>query len=117
MDILVTSSPKTLGWLNVIKSNVIKEISSMNYNEAKYYASFKSLDTQRNVVYLQPYRNQIRLFTELPLSFDNKLESTPSSSIWAEMYPSVFKIRSEYEIEKAVYLIINSHRLDLTKKS
>lgn len=117
LDILVTSSPKTLGWLNFIKSNVIKEISSMKYIEAKYCASFKSHDTKRNVVYLRPSKNQIRLFTELPLSFDNKLESTSSSSIWAEMYPSVFKIRSEHEIEKAVYLIINSYRLDLTKKS
>jgi hypothetical protein len=117
LNALITSSPKTLRWLEIIKSKVIIEIPSMGYKESRTWASFKSPDTKRNVAYLQPLENQIRLFAELPLSFDSSLESTPASGIWAKAYPSVFKIRSEYDTEKAIYLIISSYRLDLTKKS
>jgi len=116
MDVLATSSPKTIEWLNIVKSNIKKKLPSLEYNESKYWASFRNPDTHRNVVYLQPYKNQIRLFTRLPLSFDNELESTPASGNWAEMYPSIFKIRSEHAIEKAIFLIINSYRFDMNEK-
>jgi hypothetical protein len=96
---------------------VILEIPSAEYKESANWASFKSLYTKRSVAYLQPIKKQIRLFIELPLSFDNKLETTPASKNWAKAYPSVFKIRSENDIEKAIYFIVSSYRLDLTKKS
>lgn len=113
MDTLVTSSPKTLRWLNTIKSNIKKKISSVEYNEAKYWASFKNPTMNRNVVILQPYKNQIRVFTKLPLSFDTQLEVSPSSGRWLKSYPTIFKISSEQDIEKATYLIVNSYRFDL----
>ena len=116
MDVLITSSPETIKWLDAIKSDISKEIPSIEYNESTNWASFKNPATKRNFVYLQPFKKQIRLFTELPLSFDTELESTPSSRIWAKMYPSIFKIRSERDVEKAIYLIINSYRLDVNKK-
>ena len=98
--------------MKIVKYNIRKKNSSLEYSEAKYWASFKNPDKKRNVVYLQPSKNQIRLFTRLPLSFDNQLESTPSSSNWAEKYPSIFKIRAEHEIEKAVLLILSSYHFD-----
>lgn len=93
------------------------EIPSAEYREFTNWASFKNPVTKRKFVYLQPLKKQIRLFTELPLPFDSKLGPTPASRNWAKAYPSVFKIRSERDIEKAVYFIINSYRFDLTKKS
>jgi hypothetical protein len=117
LNILTTSSPKTLRWLEIIKSKAIIEIHSIQYNESEKWASFKSPETKRSVAYLQPLKNQIRLFTELPLTFDSRLELTPASKRWAKAYPSVFKIRCEDDIEKAIYFIINSYRFDLTKKS
>lgn len=108
-----TSSPKTLKWLNKIKSEVIRKCPSLIYREAEYWASFKSPKTNRNCVYLQPQKTQIRLFTRLNLSYDNDLQPTPSSSSWAESYPSIYLIKSETMIEKAVDLIISSCECDL----
>ena len=113
MDKLATSSSTTSLWLNKIRSKIEKSVISLTYSESKYWDSFKSIETNRNVVYLQPQKTQIRLFTRLDLSFDNALESTPSSSGWAEMYPSIFLIRSEEAIEKSVKLIISSYEQDL----
>lgn len=112
MDTLITSSPPTLGWLNRIKTKIENKISSLQYGESKYWASFKSPETNRNVVYLQPQKSQIRLFTRLDLSFDSSLQPTPSSSGWAEMYPAIFLIRSENSIDKAVDLIVSSYEKD-----
>ena len=115
MDTLITSSPTTLEWLKKIKFRIEEKISSLIYGESKYWASFKSPETNRNVVYLQPQKTQIRLFTRLDLSFDRFLKPTPASSGWAEMYPSIFLIRSENSIDKAVELIIASYEEDLRK--
>lgn len=113
MDKIVTSSPTTLGWIEKVKSEIEKRTTSLKYAESKYWVSFKSSETNRNAVYLQPQKTQIRLFTKLDLSFDNALEPTPSSSGWADTYPSIFLIRSEEAIENAVKLIINSYEQDL----
>jgi len=115
LGVLITSSPETLRWLAIIKSKISREIPSAEHNESTYWASFKNPVTKRKFVYLQPFKKQMRLFTELPSSFDTVLESTPSSGTWARTYPSIFKIRSEQDIEKAIYLIIKSYNSDLTK--
>jgi len=116
LKVLITSSPETLRWLDIIKSNISREIPSAEYNESKYWASFKSPATRRKFVYLQPYKKQMRLFTKLSVSFDVTLELAPSSGTWKAVYPSIFKIRSEHDVEKAIHLIIESYRLDLKKK-
>jgi hypothetical protein len=115
MKTLITSSPITLRWLNKIKSKINEKIISLIYGESKYWASFKSPETNRNVVYLQPQKSQIRLFTRLDLSYDNSLEPTPASRRWARNYPSIFLIRSENSIDKAVELIIASYKEDFGK--
>ena len=112
MDTLITSSPKTLEWLNRIKTKIEKKVLSLQYAESKYWASFRNPETNRNVVYLQPQKNQIRLFTRLDLSFDSSLQPTPASSGWAKMYPAVFLVRSENSIDKAVDLIVSSYEKD-----
>jgi len=113
METLITSSPTTLRWLNKIKIKTEERKPSLIYSESKYWASFKSPETNRNVVYLQPQKTQIRLFTRLDLSDDNGLQPTPASSRWAEMYPSTFLIKLEDMIEKAVELIIRSYERDI----
>ena len=113
MDKLITSSPTTLRWLNKIVSKVKEKNPSLIYGESKYWASFKSPRTNRNCVYLQPQKTQIRLFTRLELSQDDDLQPTPASTGWADMYPSIFLIKSEDVIEKAVELIISSYEYDL----
>jgi hypothetical protein len=110
---LVDSSPTTISWLMEIKAAVDREDVRLEYGTSKYWASFKSDDTNRNVVYLHPQKGQIRLFTRLDLSFDRDLELTPASMGWANMYPTIFKIKSEDAIGKAVNLIISSYQNDL----
>ena len=112
MDVLIASSLMTIRWLNIIKSRIKEKIPSLIYDEAEYYAFFKSSDTNRNVVYLRPYKSLIQLFTRLPLSFDNQLQPSRTSGNWI-LYPSKFSIRSKNAIEKAIYLIVNSYKYDL----
>lgn len=114
MDVLIESSPMTIRWLNTIKSKIKETIPSLIYGESEHYASFKSPDTNRNVVYLRPYKTLIQLFTRLPLSFNNQLQPSRTSSGW-RMYPSKFTIRFEDEIGKAIYLIDNSYQYDLSR--
>ncbi len=112
MDKLITSSSKTIRWLSTIKTKVKEKNLSLKYKEAKYWASFKSPKTNRNIVYLQPQKNQIRLFTKLAPSFNSTLKRTPSSSKWADMFPSIFTIISEDSINKAIEFIISSYEED-----
>jgi hypothetical protein len=113
MEHLVDSSPTTMGWLREIRATIDRTDAPLAYGTSKYWASFKSGDSNRNVVYLHPQKGQIRLFTRLDLSFDRELEPTPASMGWANMYPTIFKIKSEDAIGKAVNLIISSYQNDL----
>ena len=112
MDALITSSSNTIRWLSTIKTKVEEKNMSLKYSESKYYASFWSPKTKRNIAYLQPQKTQIRLFTRLAPSFNSALQTTPSSSKWADMYPSIFKVRSEDSINKAIEFIISSYEED-----
>ena len=115
MDKLITSSPTTLRWFSTIKVKVQEKNLSLKYSEEKYYASFWSPKTNRNIAYLQPQKTQIRLFTRLAPSFNSTLQTTPSSSKWADMYSSIFKVRSEDSINKAIEFIISSYEQDSHK--
>lgn len=115
MDTLITSSPKTKSWLFIIESNIKQKNSKVRYNETKYWASFKSSRTDRNVAYLQPQKNQIRIFVRLEPSADSVLQKTPASHNWATMYPALFTLESETLMTKAVELILCSFEEDLRK--
>ena len=115
MKSIVTSSTETRSWLEIIISGVAEEIPPLEYVESKYWGAFKNPVTHRNVVYLQPTKKQIRLHTRLPLTFDDVLEATSASKEWAETCPSLFRVRSESDIEKAVSLIVGSYNFDLAQ--
>jgi hypothetical protein len=115
MDTLVDSSPESLDWLSIIKSKIEGKNPSLIYKEGKYWASFKSSETKRNIVHLHPQKGQIRLFTILAPSFDNSLKQTPCTGTWAKNFPSMFKIKSVTLINKACDLIISSYKEDLSK--
>ena len=117
MDKLITSSSTTIRWLSTIKAKVEEKNLSLTYSEAKYWASFKSLKTNRNIVYLQPQKTQIRLFTRLAPSFDSNLHTTPSSHTWADEFPSIFTIRSDDSINKAIEFITSSYEKDSQRSS
>ena len=115
-SVLVTASPETRRWLEIIKSKVKLELPTVKYYEKMHWASFKNTSTNRRFAYLNPTTRQIRLFTKLSASSDSRLKSTPSTGEWAETYPSIFNIRSERDTEKAIHLIIKSHNIDSWKK-
>ena len=112
MNTLITSSPTTLKWLNSIKSKIEGKVPSLKYGEKKFWATFKSPEKNRNVVMLQPQKSQIRLFTKLEICSNSSLEPAPTSREWKETYPSIYFIRSEDTIDKAVELIISSYKKD-----
>jgi len=116
MNSLITSSPTTMRWLNKIKLEVEKKIPSFAYKESKYWASFKSSETNRNFCYLNPQKSQIRLFTRLNLSYSDSFQPAPSSGGWEREYPSLFVIRTDDMIEKAIELIISSYNYDLKQQ-
>ena len=116
LNSIVTSSPETRSWLELLISGVSEQIPQLEYIESKYWGAFKNPTTHRNVVYLQPTKKQIRLHTRLPLTFDDSLEATSASKEWAETCPSLFRVRSEFDVEKAVSLIVGSYNFDLALK-
>jgi hypothetical protein len=112
---LITASPLTRRWLEIIKAIVLREIPSSKYYEAKHYASFKNPSVNRRFSQLNPLVKEIRVFLKIPMTSDAKLEPTPSTSSWAKSYPVVFKVLSENDAEKAGYLIVESYKSDLNK--
>jgi hypothetical protein len=116
LNSIITSSIETRSWLELLISGVAERIPQLEYIESKYWGAFKNPTTHRNVVYLQPTKKQIRLHTRLPLTFDEALEATSASKEWAETCPSLFRLRSEFDVEKAVSLIVGSYNFDLALK-
>ena len=115
MDTLITSSSTTIRWLSTIKAKVEEKNLSLKYSKAKYCASFKSPKTNRNIALLQPQRTQIRLFTILAPSFNSALQKSPSSQKWLDTFRSIFTIRSEDSINKAIEFIMSSYEEDSHK--
>lgn len=116
MASIVTSSAETRTWLELVISGVTEQLPALEYIETKYWGTFKNPTTHRNVVYIQPTKKQIRLHMRLPLTFDEALEATSASKEWAETCPSLFRMRSEFDVEKAVSLIVSSYNYDLALK-
>jgi hypothetical protein len=116
LNSIITSSIETRSWLELLISRVTGQIPQLEYIESKYWGAFKNPSTHRNFVYLQPTKKQIRLHMRLPLTFDDALEATSASKEWAETCPSLFRVRSEFDVEKAVSLIAGSYNFDLALK-
>ena len=116
LNSIITSSTETRSWLELIISDVADQTPQLEYNESKYWGAFKNPTTHRNVVYLQPTKKQIRLHARLPLTFDDALEATSASKEWTKTCPSLFRVRSELDVEKAVSLIVSSYNFDLALK-
>ncbi len=116
MASIVTSSAETRGWLELVISAVTEQLPTLEYLESKYWGTFKNPVTNRNVVYIQPTKRQIRIHTRLPLTFDEALEETSASKEWAKTCPSLFRLRNEFDVEKAVSLIVGSYNFDLALK-
>lgn len=108
MDKLINSSFTTLRWLKKIRSEIEEKAPSLRYKETKYYAPFWSPGKNKNIAQLNPQRSQIRVFLRLDPSYDLQLQPTPSTFGYAESYPSLFSIRDESMIGKAIELIISS---------
>ncbi len=114
MTKLIIASKDTLKWIKGIKKLIKCEKLPLNYSESQYYASFKSQTSNRIIAFLNPTKNQIRLFTKLPPTSDSLLNITPSTEKYAEMYPSIFIMNSKNLLKKAVELIKRSYEYDLT---
>ncbi len=112
---LKDSSAETLRLLRMIKTRIEERIPSLIYGEKKYWAYFKSTEKNRNFALFHPQRSQIRLFTNLPINFNNRLEESPSTKSWERAYPSIFLIKSEESINDAVELIIRTYEYDLNR--
>ena len=113
---IITSSTETRSWLELLISGVADQSPQLEYIESKYWGAFKNPTTHRNVVYLQPTKKQIRLHTRLPLTFDDALEATSVSKEWAKICPSLFRVRSEFGVEKAASMIVSLYNFDLALK-
>jgi hypothetical protein len=113
---IVTSSAETRTLLELVIAGVAEQLPALEYMESKYWGAFKNPQTHRNIVYIQPTKKQVRLHTKLPLTYDEALEETSASKAWAKTCPSLFRLRSEFDVEKAVSLIVGSYNFDLALK-
>jgi len=102
---LVQSSSKTRSWLQGLRSR----LPHFEYSEAKYYASFRSASDHTAFAYLNPAKRSIRLFLPLDSGDEPYLQPTPSTSSWAERFPSVFPIAGEGDLSTAARLIAKSY--------
>lgn len=102
---LVQASPTTRSWLQSIRNR----LSHCEYHEKKYWAVISSASAHRVLAYLHPTKRCIRLFLPLNTGDAPHLHPTPSSSSWAERFPSVFRIAGEQDLSTAAQLIAKSH--------
>jgi len=109
MNELLTSSEETLRLLNRIIEAIKEKIPSITYKKGRYWVSLKSPETQKNFVYFHPQKHQIRLFTPLDPFYDRVLKPAPSTKGWLKELPSIFIIKSDEDIERAINLIIASY--------
>lgn len=114
MSKLIKASSKTKEWIKKLRELIKKNKLPLDYGDSEHYASFKSQNTSRNIAYLNPTENQIRIFTRLPPTSDSLLKITPSKEKYAKMYPSIFTMNSKNLLKKAVELIKRSYEYDLT---
>ncbi len=101
MQSLVQASYTTRSWLSLLRKHLGRYI----YRESKYYASFRLASNQAAVAYLNPSKTSIRLFLPLQPDSEKRLNPTPSTSNWAERFPSVVTIESESDVPLAAGLI------------
>ena len=114
MSKLIKASSKTKEWIKELKELIEKKKLPLDYNEFKYWASFKSKDTNRNIAQLNPTTNQIRVALTLNTNVDKYLQISPSTKGYGKSYPSFFTIDLKSKIKKAAELIDLSYENDLT---
>jgi hypothetical protein len=102
---LVQSSPTTRSWLQGLRNR----LPHFEYSEAKYYAAFRSASEHKVLAYLNPAKRSIRLFLPLDTGDEPYLQPTPSTSSWAERFPSIFRIAGEQDLLTAARLIAKSY--------
>ena len=104
---LVQSSPKTRSCMQSLRDR----LPLLQYNEVKYWASFRSAPPRRVVAYLNPSKQGVRVFLALGPDSEADLVQTPSTSSWAARFPSVFQIDGEQDLERAEQLILASSKV------
>ncbi len=98
---LIQAGPTTRTWLQRLRD----DLPLFEYNEARYYASFRATSPRRVIAYLNPLRGSIRLFLPLRPEDDSRLRPTPSTSNWAVRFPSILTISRAKDLANAVRLI------------
>jgi len=98
---LTQSSAATRSWLQSLRAR----LPDFEYSEAKYYAAFRTGPARRAFAYLNPAKRSIRLFLPLDPGDESHLRPTPSTSSWAERFPSVFRIAGDQDLSVAAGLI------------
>lgn len=91
-------------WLQSLRAR----LPLLEYSEAKYYAAFKTAPPRRAVAYLNPAQRSVRVFLALDPSGAPDLQQTPSTSSWAALFPSVFRIAGQQDLTRVGQLILMS---------
>ena len=108
MNTLITASALTLRWTRRIESEVARQDPDVLCSEKKYWMTFRRPGRGSNLAYLQPQATKIRVFIRLSPAANPALRRTPSSSNWADAYPSVFLVEGEMDVERAAQFIVRS---------
>lgn len=101
---LVQSSPTTRAWLSELR----RLLTSLDYRERKYWATFRRNSSSAPCAYLNPSHSSVRLFLRLEIEEDARLIATPSTNEWAEKFPAVFRIEKHSDLAGAAQLIQKS---------
>lgn len=102
---LIESSETTLTWINKIESILKKRDPTIIVQRDKHYASVMKEGIDKRIVYIRPLKNQMNTFLPLKITLESLIQKTPSTDLWEQEYPSIFKSFEEEDIEIAVSLI------------
>ncbi|MBD3214409.1 MAG: hypothetical protein GF311_17490 [Candidatus Lokiarchaeota archaeon] len=103
----------TRDWLKIIKKRIEERNSGVFYSEKKYWVKFESLEEDRAIAWIQANKKSLRLFLKLDYNIYNDLNESPCTQNWGKSFPSVYKISSAEQINRAIELILESYFNDL----
>ena len=98
---LAQSSPTTRSWLKTLQA----ALSDFEYDQKRFWASFRSRSPRAVVAYLNPSKNKIRLFLPLEPHLHEDLRAALSSKSWKKRFPSTYDIQDARQLPVAMEFI------------
>ncbi len=120
---LITGSLNTLSLLDELMDNLVTSNSDIERKDRKYWCACRSKSKKVAFAYLQPTKNQIRIFPRVKEYQIQGVINKTSLKInvserrsWGKEYKYWFKISKAEEIEEAIKILQQAYRFLIEEK-